>query len=277
MCYSLSHRYLKEYRFALQWGASRDDLAELYRKYLDQYTREWEEQEENSPEDKVYHVSGFEHSPVDVVCHDEEGFVQKMEWGLIPSHTKDEKEALIRKNQTLNARGETIFEKPSFRNSADDKRCVVMVDSFFEYHHVKSKKFPFRIKRKDGKPMCLGGLWDEWTDENSGEVKRTFSIVTTEGNELLAKIHNNPKMTGPRMPLIMSEEAAVQWLLPVESAEDKKRIQKLIKPYADDVLEAYAVHQLGGKNGVGNSPKAHEAADYIELKLDLGGQTTLDF
>ena len=83
-------------------------------------------------------------------------------------------------------------------------RCVLHVDGFFEHHHLNNKKYPFLITEKDNMPLTLGGLYSEWIDKNTGEVLNSFSILTSEGNDVLSKIQNNPKSEEPRMPLILT-------------------------------------------------------------------------
>lgn len=104
-------------------------------------------------------------------------------------------------NQTLNARGESIFEKPAFRNSARNKRCIVHVEGFYEHHHFGKRTYPDFIRLKDHDDFALAALWEECKDPATGVALHTFSIVTTEANDLLRRIHNNPKLEGPRMPV----------------------------------------------------------------------------
>lgn len=268
MCYALSHRLYKNYKTAERRGASQEELDKLYSEFLEQYFLEQEEAEDN--EMRYYHVSGFQHPALHVICNDGQQIVQEMEWGLIPHWTKSDEDAKKFQNMTLNARSETIFEKPSFRAAARHRRCLLIVDSFFEYHHYKGKKYPFRIKLRDGHDIILAGLWDEWVNKETGEIKRTFSIVTCVGNELLTKIHNNPKLKGPRMPVILTKEKAITWLKPINDEFDRKDVQAVMAPYPADELEAYAVPQLVGAAGVGDSPEAFEPFEYAELPpLDL--------
>ncbi|MGM1055625.1 MAG: SOS response-associated peptidase [Bacteroidota bacterium] len=138
----------------------------------------------------------------------------------------------------MECQGETIFEKPSFRESAKNNRCLIYIDGFYEHHHFNGKTFPFYIHRKNDKPLFLAGLWSEWTDQETGVTLNIFSIVTTKGNKMLAKIHNNPKLEGPRIPLILPQELEDKWLDPIENELDIKSIQELIKEYPDEELDA---------------------------------------
>lgn len=214
-----------------------------------------------------YHISGFAHPKLLVFTNKDPYEPQLFHWGLIPAWVKDEKSAQTIINQTLNARGETIFEKPSFRNAAKHKRCLVYVNAFYEHHHFKGKTYPFRVCLKDGSPMILAGLWEEWVNKETGEIIPSFTIVTTTGNSLLAKIHNNPKLDGPRMPVILSPENQDNWLKPILNESDKKLIENLIIPCDETLLKAYTVGKLKGKNAIGNSPEIREEIIYPELSI----------
>jgi len=221
-------------------------------------------------EPQIYHASGYTH-PRTLIYADKEPFVPIVSvWGLIPHWVKDNKQRMQFWNNTLNARGETIFEKPSFRDSARHKRCIIILDGFYEHHHFKGKTYPFLIQKKSREPVTVAGLWSEWLDKETGEIINSFTIVTTRANKLLARIHNNPKLTEPRMPVILTENAIEQWLQPIENEADKKIIEELITAYPPDDLEAYTVHKLRGKNALGNVPEATEEEVYAELQLNIG-------
>ena len=215
----------------------------------------------------LYHASGFQHPRLLIYTDRSPEIPEVSVWGLVPHWVKDEAQLKKLWNNTLNARGETIFDKPSFRWAARHNRCIIYVDGFYEHHHFKGKTYPFYLYRKDHQPLAFAGLWSEWTDPESGEVKNTFSIVTTTGNELLAKVHNNPKIKGPRMPLILPEELTDKWLEPVNDELDIQAIQQLIQSYPAEALEAYTVHRLRGKEYPGNIPEINEPVRYSELEF----------
>lgn len=215
--------------------------------------------------DNTYHASGYAH-PKMLIYPDRSPTLPEISlWGLIPFWVKDKAKRNQLWNSTLNARGETIFEKPSFRDSAKHKRCLIVLDAFYEHHHHAGKAYPFLIQKKDKKPITVAGLWSEWLDRDTGELINSFSIVTTRANRLLTRIHNNPKLTEPRMPLILSEEEIEQWLAPVKTDTDISRLKKLIKPYRDEELVAHTVRRLRGKNALGNIPESAERFSYEEL------------
>ncbi len=156
--------------------------------------------------EQIEKSSGFAFPLVPVVTNKEMDSIYLYHWGLIPHWAKDKE---LRKN-TLNARIETIEEKPSFRSYVKN-RCLVLIDGFYEYQWQDPKgkvKKPFFMTMPDGEPFSLGGLYSVWTDKVTGELVPTFTILTTEANEQMAIIHNTKK----RMPLILTKENEREWL-----------------------------------------------------------------
>jgi len=213
----------------------------------------------------IHHASGFQHPKLLIYTDEQPERPTVAIWGLVPFWVKDSVQQKKLWNNTLNARGETIFEKPSFRTSARNNRCIIYIDGFYEHHHYNKATFPFYIFRKDGGPLALAGLWSEWVDKDSGEILKTFSIVTTVGNPLLEKIHNNPRIKGPRMPLILPDELEDKWLNPVNDELDIKAIQELIQSYPAEELDYYTVGRLRGKEYAGNIPEINSPVTYEEL------------
>ena len=213
----------------------------------------------------IYHASGFSHPELLIYTDEDPYFPVIATWGLIPHWVKDEDSKKKIWNKTLNARGETIFEKPSFRFAAEHNRCLIYIDGFYEHHHFKNNTYPFFIYRKNNEPLILAGLWNRWTNEAGGKIN-TFSIVTTKGNPMMEKIHNNPKLEGPRMPLILSEEFADKWLLPISEELDKQLIQDLIQSYPEEELTYHSVAKLRGKDYMGNVVTISEKVEYDELE-----------
>jgi putative SOS response-associated peptidase YedK len=179
-----------------------------------------------------------------VVPNDGQRMLDAFRWGLIPSWAKDASMG----NKLINARCETVAEKPSFRSALKRRRCLLIVDGFYEWKQSTKPKTPFFFHRKDQKPFAIAGLWEEWTTPDTGEVVRTCCIITTGPNALMAPLHD-------RMPVILSPAGQEMWLRPepMEAAE----LQPLLVPCADDYLEAYEVSR------VVNSP-ANDVPDCIE-------------
>ena len=132
MCYSIAQLKKREFDFAVREGLTKEVIDKLFQEW-----QNLELAENNSDEKPMYRVSGFEHPLLYTVTKDTVYRASKIQWGLIPSWTKDPEQASKIMDQTLNARGETIFEKPSFKDSATNKRCLIFVDGFYEHHHHK--------------------------------------------------------------------------------------------------------------------------------------------
>lgn len=150
--------------------------------------------------------SGFSFPLVPVITNQDTESIQLFQWGLLPSWARD---TALRKN-TLNARLETLVEKPSFRASVEN-RCLVLIDGFYEYqwHDPKGKnKRCYVMTMPDSQPFALGGIYNIWTDKSTGEQIPTFSILTTAANAQMEIIHNTKK----RMPLILTRANEKEWL-----------------------------------------------------------------
>ena len=126
-----------------------------------------------------------------------------LHWGLIPYWCEDPKGG----RKLINAKCETVAKLPTFRDAYRQRRCIVPVDGFFEWKAIKGQKTkqPYAIAMKDGSPFGLGGLWENWKDPSTGESIRTFAIITTDANEMVAEIHD-------RMPLIIAPSDYERWL-----------------------------------------------------------------
>ncbi|MCI0440057.1 MAG: SOS response-associated peptidase [Chloroflexi bacterium] len=165
---------------------------------------------------------------------------QLMRWGLIPSWAKD----MSIGNRMINARAETVMERPSFRSAFRSRRCLVVADGFYEWQKVGPSKRPMRIAMKTGEPFAFAGLWERWKAPEGGPIL-SCTIITTNANELMSPIHE-------RMPVILPREVESLWLDP---EQDAGMLAELLVPYPDlDDLEAYEVSTLV------NSPRNNEPA-----------------
>ena len=254
MCYDIKTKLESQLRRAKRFN-DQDWIVELEEKLLPYKDHPY------------FHVSGYSH-PKLLIYTNEKPYIPSVSiWGLVPHWIKNNDQKLRFWNNTLNARGETIFEKPSFRDSAKNKRCIIHIDGFYEYHHFKGRTYPFFIARKDKRPLSIAGLWSEWVDRETGEILNTFTIVTTKGNDLMAKIHNNPKLIEPRMPVILPDEMEDHWLEPINTDGQRKEIMNLIKSFPENKLKAHTVRKLRGKEAVGNVPEASTYFEYKELEV----------
>jgi len=250
MCYDAEAQLRSQLKRAERLGQSPEDIA-----YIKELLKIY---------DSYYHVSGYSHPELMVYTSDDPFRPIPMKWGLIPHWTKSLKDGLKFWNNTLNCRSETMFEKASFRSSAYKQRCLISVDGFYEHHHSNGKTYPFHIGMANKQPFYLGGLWSEWLDKETGELIKTFTIITTKGNALMQKIHNNPKLQEARMPLILAEEVADKWL---DSNLSKAEVQALMLPFDTGQMHAYTVGKLRGKNYIGNIEAVKEEVVYGEVQI----------
>ena len=152
-------------------------------------------------------------------------------WGLVPSWAKDPRIG----NKMINARSETITEKPSYRGAFRKRRCLIPVDGFFEWKTEGSIKIPFFIRRPSEEPFSLAGLWEVWNDPE-GNAVNTFTILTTEANARLKPLHD-------RMPVVISPERRELWL---DCAKDGNAaiLTDLLKPSDESLLDYYEVSRF---------------------------------
>ena len=178
-----------------------------------------------------------------VIVNDGEPHVELMRWGLVPFWAKDTTIGY----KMLNARAETLQEKPSFRKSLALKRCVVPASGFFEWKQVGKEKIPCYIFLKDRSAFGFAGLYDVWKDKQGKELK-SYTILTTHPNALVEPIHN-------RMPVILEKKDEKEWLNPDET--EASRLVTLLHPYPAREMAAYPVSHLV------NSP-ANDTKEVIE-------------
>ena len=162
-----------------------------------------------------------------VVQDNDRRLLKRMMFGLIPHWAKDPKIGV----QCLNARAETVAEKPAFRDALHKRRCLVLTDGFFEWKRDGKNRIPYRVVMKDREPYALAGLWDRWKRPDGREFE-TFAIVTTEPNKLVAQVHN-------RMPVILKEEDENLWLAPYVT--ETKTLQPLLTPFPPELIEMIPV------------------------------------
>jgi len=136
-----------------------------------------------------------------VVQRDERRAITAYHWGLIPHWATEAKVG----SRMFNARAETLTASPAFREAFRRRRCLVPVDSFYEWKREGTIRQPYRVSQADGRPLALAGLWAGWRDPSTNTVRRTFTIVTTTPNEALADLHD-------RMPVVVPEAAWSSWL-----------------------------------------------------------------
>ncbi len=235
-------------------------LSKLIARYKHVLPPDWKDEPlQTASDDSLpvhYFISGFAHPLLPVI--NKEG-LQTFYWGLIPFWVKDEATAIKLRKGTLNAVGETVFEKPSFRSSIGTNRCLLPVSGFFEWREYRGTKYPYFIQLRGDAPFSLGCLHDSWTNRQTGEVLNTFSIITTPANSLMTLIHNRKK----RMPLILDKDAERQWL---DTSLNATQIRAIIKPLPSEKLKAFTVSRmLNYARNHRDVPEAVEPFEYPEL------------
>jgi putative SOS response-associated peptidase YedK len=163
-----------------------------------------------------------------VVQREDRRAVTAYRWGLIPHWATDAKVG----SRMFNARAETLTTSPAFRDAFRRRRCLVPVDSFYEWKREGTTRQPYLVSQADGRLLALAGLWAGWRDPSTDSVRRTFTIVTSTPNEALSDLHD-------RMPVIVPEAAWARWLTP--GAADVGELVGLLTPDDTIELEIYAV------------------------------------
>ena len=170
--------------------------------------------------------------PVAVIANGETRVLELFKWGLIPSWAKDPQIG----NRMINARAETLAEKPSFRTALKKRRCLILANGFYEWKREGKSKTPMYIQMKDGRPFAFAGLWEAWKSPDDREAWiKSCTIITTEPNALMEKIHD-------RMPVILPLKAYDLWLSSGELPAEKTL--PLLKPFAASQMKAVAVSPL---------------------------------
>ena len=207
-----------------------------------------------------YYISGFEFPKLLVITNQHPDRLQGFAWGLVPHWVKSESQAREIRAHTLNARSDTVFTKPSFRNAIRERRCLVPADGFYEWREVGGKKYPYYIYLKTREIFSFAGIWEEWTDRLTGEVLRTFSILTTDANPLMEQIHNTKK----RMPVILPREREREW---IKNGLGGEEIVALTKPIDDTLMDAHPISKLINSRSLNRNVAAiQENYNYPELQ-----------
>lgn len=209
----------------------RTRLNQLLQLYAAQSQIEWEPRFNIAPTQQVAAVRSLPDSTSRELV--------LLRWGLVPAWADDPKIG----NRMINARAETLAEKPSFKTALKRRRCLVLADGFYEWRKQGKMKQPFFIRMKDSRPFAFAGLWECW--KKSAPPIESCTIITTNANGLMSELHD-------RMPVILSPTAAEIWM--DQEIDRPEPLLSLLQPYADDEMEAYPVSTLV------NSPKHDSSA-----------------
>jgi len=161
------------------------------------------------------------------IIHDAKKYrIGTLKWGFVPSFSKDDVSF-----QMINAKSETLFEKPAFKKAALSQRCVILADSFYEWDKVNKTNPPRRILTTDQKIFSMAGIWNTYVKDDGSKI-HTVAIVTTEANEMMSTIHE-------RMPVILTKKGEDLWLNPL--IKNEKELEKVLVPYQSDKMKMYKV------------------------------------
>ncbi len=172
-----------------------------------------------------YNIAPTQMIPAIVAAESGNRQFKPLRWGLIPSWSKDPTIGA----KLINARSETVAEKPSFRSAFKQRRCLILADGFYEWRKQSGKKQPFYFRLENGSPFAFAGLWERWDSEDSR--LETCTILTTEANQTVAQVHD-------RMPVILKADSYDRWLDP---SQPPALLQELLRPYDSDLMTAYPV------------------------------------
>ena len=215
-----------------------------------------------------YNIAPTQSAPVIAMDADNTPTLREMSFGFQPPASQDRKASIL-----VNARSETVAEKPTFRDAFKERRCLVPATGFYEWRKIGSQKQPNNIRLKNGEPFYFAGLWRTSLIEPKPTLgapapepgtKDTFVIMTTEPNRLMASIHN-------RMPVILDQEARDRWLDPATRPEN---LHALLRPYDSNAMEAWPVGS-GVGSPVNDSPECLEHVEPLRapVQQDLFGES----
>lgn len=170
--------------------------------------------------------------------------IDLLEWGLIPSWVDDPEEVPT----PINARAETVSEKPMFREAYKQRRCLVLADGFYEWKGERGQKQPYRVTKKDDAPFAMAGLWETWEGNGEEQDRETTTIITTEPNDVVSEIHD-------RMPVILAPDEEDLWLNQAGNGLDG-----LLDPFPSELMQAYPVSKAVN-NPSNESPEVIEKID----------------
>lgn len=208
-----------------------------------------------------YYLSGFTHPLVPVISAMQPELITAFNWGIIPDFCKTQKEAKEMQAKTLNAKSETVFTLPSFKNSIREKRCLILVDGFYEWRTIGKQKYPYFIHYNDNDMFAMGGIYNDWIDKETGNIEHTFSIITTPANPIMSKIHNEKL----RMPFILPKGLEKNWL---NANLKDNEIVELMQPLPEGHLAAHTISKLiTNKNKNPDTSEVQLKFEYPELEF----------
>jgi len=270
MCYRVSYLTQKAIKYAKYYGEDEDQIKRL-EKQLDIFKGKVKSVYQALAQDSIA-------PELPVVTNELPNEFQLYKWGIVPHWAKEYDDNLRRR--FVVSQSEEMFKKPIYRESAEERRCLIMIDGFFDHHHRFGKTFPYFIRQKNADPLMLAGIWSRWIDVKNDMELETVAVLTTRGNETMRSIHNNPEMlkrknsADSRMPVIVPRELWNTWLNPntvADPIDQQKLIEEVCVPYPDELMEAYTTHPLNKGRELINSPELGKRKEYPELSTEQLG------
>lgn len=189
------------------------------------------EVDDGQPWTPRYNVAPSQEVPVVRLGSERKRELVMMRWGLVPYWSEDPKIGY----KVINARSETLVEKPAFREAYKSRRCLIVADGFYEWKKIGATKQPYWIHLKDEKPFAFAGLWEQWKAKDASREITSCTILTTQANAFVAELHD-------RMPVILPKEAYASWIDP--SVRNENELTKWLKPYDAALMDARPISQL---------------------------------
>lgn len=237
MCYDVKTMTKRAEEYAKRYGA----------------TGQWKDYKKKQPE--VHHVSGFAEPVLPVVTGQDPEAIQPLIW-----HPA----CFFKGYNTLNARDDKLETSRFWKKDFESRRCLVMIDGFYDFHDHGGKKYPFYVQMKTGEPFMIAGLYR--TAKISGEERETVTLITTRANKEMAWIHNEPAYSPEsRMMFVVNEKDDEEWL-----GGSWEQARELIRPLPDDVLAYHPCQKIRGKAYKGNIAETSEKVYYPELEESQG-------
>ncbi|MFH1013003.1 MAG: SOS response-associated peptidase [Thermoplasmatota archaeon] len=207
----------------------------------------------------TYYVNAFSIPQYPILPDMDRSHFHPMYWGLIPSWVKTKEDAENLRKQTMNARSESIFKKPSFRSAIKNRRCLIPANGFFEWRSFHGHNYPYYIHLNDHIIFSIAGIWEAWKDPKTEQEILTFSVITCDANPLMEKIHNKKR----RMPVILPKESEFDWL---EEDLSDERIIAMLTPYPMEKMQAYTISKrITSSTLQRNVPEVLKPYEYPEL------------
>jgi putative SOS response-associated peptidase YedK len=259
MCYDVASQIRSKIKYAKHYGKSKEEIDRL-KKQLDIL--------DPNP---LWKADGFTRPKLLVVTNEKPDDFQFYTWKYIPFWAKD---TASFKANTLNARDDGMWESKTYKQAAIHKRCLVIVDGFYEPHHYglkdskgKDKVAYYYIESNIDEPLTFAGLWSIWKSKDGAIVDENFAVITTSASPLLTKIHNGTK----RMPAILPKDLHREWLEPITEDDGKtidpvkkQKLMELIQPYDDELLAYRPVYNIRKRDAPRNQPEALQEYDYSD-------------